>query len=238
MILADLQALDRRLERLEREVKGDRKLQPFLELALKLKSALEEGTPVVQWVVAEGLADDSTFAEFNREMRFLSNKPVIYAANVGEEMLGTESDYVQTIRALAAQRHAQVVVISAKLEEDMAGLSDEERQEFLDLSGIPQSGLDQVIGRSFALLDLITFFTTNEKEVRAWTVRRGTKAPQAAGSIHTDFERGFIRAEVIPCAAFVAHGSTAAVRVAGAMRLEGKEYVVQDGDVIYVRFNV
>src|SRR5690606_8436897 len=132
----------------------------------------------------------------------------------------------------------EVVVVSAKLEEEMAGLTEEERAEFLAISNIEESGLDQVIHRGFQLLDLITFFTMNDNEVRAWTIRRSTKAPQAAGAIHSDFERGFSRAEVVPYQTFVDYGSHAAVRAAGAMRLEGKDYEVQDGDILYFRFHV
>jgi ribosome-binding ATPase len=239
LILADLQVLERRIERLERETKGDRSLAPLLEMAKAVKSYLEQGKPVSQYVVEHNLADDATFHELDREVRFLSNKPVIYAANIDEADLGNEKNpYLETVRALAAERNAEVVAFSAQLEQEMAGLTPEEREEYLALAGVEESGLDQVIRHSFHLLDLITFFTMNEKEVRAWTVRRGTKAPQAAGTIHTDFERGFIRAEVIPYPTFVEHGSIAAVKAAGAMRLEGKEYVVRDGDVIYVRFNV
>jgi GTP-binding protein YchF len=239
LMLADLQSLERRLERLAREVKGDKKLQPVMEMAHAIQSYLEAGKPVSRYVADHDLANDETFADLDKEMRFLSNKPIIYAANVGEDDMGdAEAANVETIRALAEERHAEVVVISAKIEEEMAGFSEEERQEFLALSGIEESGLDQVIHHSFHLLDLITFFTMNEKEVRAWTVRQGTKAPQAAGTIHTDFERGFIRAEVIPYPVFVEHGSHAAVKAAGAMRLEGKEYVVHDGDVLYIRFHV
>ncbi|MCB0112756.1 MAG: DUF933 domain-containing protein, partial [Caldilineaceae bacterium] len=149
-----------------------------------------------------------------------------------------DNAHVASIRDLAAKRGAEVVVICAKLEEEMAGLAPEEREEFLALAGIEENGLAQVIHHSFHLLDLITFFTMNENEVRAWTVRRGAKAPQAAGAIHTDFEHGFIRAEVIPYPIFADHGSHAAVKAAGAMRLEGKEYMVQDGDILYIRFNV
>ncbi len=239
LILADLQVLERRIERLVREVKGDRKLLPVQEMAHAIKETLEAGKSVAQYVADHNLAQDETFVEFDKEMRFLSNKPIIYAANVDEATLaGEDNPCVETIRTLAAQRQAEVVVICAKLEEEMAGLSEEERQEFLAISGITESGLDQVIHRGFHLLDLITFFTMNENEVRAWTVQAGAKAPQAAGTIHTDFERGFIRAEVIPFPIFVEHGSHAATKAAGAMRLEGKEYIVHDGDILYIRFNV
>jgi ribosome-binding ATPase YchF (GTP1/OBG family) len=145
---------------------------------------------------------------------------------------------VDEVQEVAAEQDAQVVTLSARLEEEMAALNDEEREEFLELAGIAESGLEQVIRRSYQLLELISFFTMNENEVRAWTVRQGSKAPRAAGVIHTDFEKGFIRAEVIPYETFAEYGSSANVRAAGKMRIEGRDYVVQDGDIIYFRFNV
>src|SRR5690606_8028006 len=235
LILADLQQLERRIERLESQVKGDRRTYlPLLEMAQRLQAHLEEGQPASSFEERESDA----FQELNHEMRFLSAKPVIYAANVGEEELGETSACVQEVCEVAAEQGAQVVTLSARLEEEMAALSDEEREEFLELAGIAESGLDQVIRRSYQLLELISFFTMNENEVRAWTVRQGSKAPSAAGVIHTDFEKGFIRAEVIPYETFVEYGSSASVRAAGKMRVEGRDYVVQDGDIIYFRFNV
>ena len=171
-------------------------------------------------------------------MRFLSAKPVIYAANVNEEDLVADNACVQTVREIAAGQNARVVKLCAHLEEEMAGLSEEERQEYLQLSGVEESGLEQVVRLSFETLGLINFFTMNEQEVRAWTIKDGWTAPQAAGEIHTDFERGFIRAEVIPYETFIRCGSSAAAKAAGEMQLQGKEYRVRDGDVIYFRFNV
>jgi ribosome-binding ATPase len=234
LILADLEQLQRKVERLARQVKGDKKLQPVLDLAHALQEILEDGRPIASYPHRES----EIFQDLNHEMRFLTAKPVIFAANVDEGSLGQENPHVQTVREVAGEQNARVVTLCAKLEEEMAGLSDEERQEFLRLAGAQESGLEQVIHSSFQLLDLISFFTMNENEVRAWNIPRGTTAPQAAGVIHTDFQRGFIRAEVIPYPTFVHHGSSAAVKAAGAMHLEGKEYVVQDGDVIYFRFNV
>lgn len=239
LALADLQTLERRIEKLVREVKGDRHLQPTYDLALALQDWLERGRSVAHYVAEHHLAGDETFLAFDREMRFLSNKPVIFAANVDEASLAEGGNgYTGELGFVAQERGAPVVTICARLEEEMASLSPQERTEFLALAGVTESGLAQVIRQSFAMLDLITFFTSNQNEVRAWTLPRGTRAPQAAGSIHTDFERGFIRAEVIPYGIFVEHGSSAAVKAAGAMQLEGKSYEVQDGDLIYVRFNV
>lgn len=234
LMLADLQQLERKIEKLERQIKGDRKVQPLLDMAQALQDHLARG----QTLAAFGRQEESAFRALNQEMRFLTAKPVIYAANVNEDDLGGGSEVVRTIREMAAEQGAEAATLCARLEEEMAGLTDEERQEFLELSGIATGGLEQIIQRSYRLLDLISFFTMNNKEVRAWTVAEGTAAPQAAGVIHTDFERGFIRAEVIPYETFVKYGGSAAVKAAGAMRVEGKEYIVQDGDVIYFRFNV
>ena len=235
LILADLQQLERKLERLESQVKGDRRTYlPLQERAFQLKDHLEREQPI-RALLRE---NDDALQQLNREMRFLTGKPVIYAVNVDEDELGEEGPCVQAVRQIAAGEDAEVVMLSAQLEEEMADLNEEERQAFLELAGVDESGLQQVIRRSYEILGLISFFTFNENEVRAWTVRRGWVAPQAAGVIHSDFERGFIRAEVIPYETFVAYGSAAAVKAAGKMRVEGRDYVVQDGDVIFFRFNV
>ncbi len=234
LVLADLQQLDRKVDRLSREVKSDRKLMPQYELALELKALLETGAPVI----AHPARTSEPFEALNRELRFLTGKTVIYAANVDEAALAEDNDYVRTVRAVAAEQGAEVVKICAKLEEEMVGMTDEERHEFLASLGVVESGLEQVIHLGYKALGLITFFTAGPKEVRAWTVHRGDKAPQAAGVIHTDFERGFIRAEVIAYEAYVRLGTEAAARQTGELRVEGKEYVVQDGDVMHFRFNV
>jgi GTP-binding protein YchF len=234
LALADLQQLERKIEKLESEVKGDANLRPVMELALALQDYLGAGQPLR----AHEDRDHSIFKALVHEMRFLTAKPLIYAANVDEESLTEDNDYVRQARAVAGEQGAEIIKLCAKLEEDMAGLSDEERREYLELSGVEESGLDQIIRQGYALLGLISYFTFNEQEVRAWTIRQGWTAPQAAGVIHTDFERGFIRAEVVPFPVFEQHGSWAAIKAAGALRVEGRDYVVQDGDVIYFRFNV
>lgn len=234
LILADLQQLERKIERLSRQVKGDKKFKPLLETAVALQEHLETGEPILTFTDQ----DNEAFRALNREMRFLTSKPIIYAANVAESDLGRDNDYVETVRQVAAEHGAEVVKFCAKLEEEMVDLTEEERQEFLQLAGAEESGLEQVIHKSYQALGLISFFTMNEREVRAWTIPEGTTAPRAAGVIHTDFEQGFIRAEVIPYETYVKHGSSAAAKAAGEMRVEGKDYVVQDGDVIYFRFNV
>lgn len=234
LMLADLQQLENRLARIERQAHHEKKLQPTVELAHKLKALLETGKPVAAYPDKES----ELFQSFKREMRFLTGKPVIFAANVNESDLGTENEYVQAVRAIAAEQGTEVVVLCARLEEEMAGLTDEERHEFLASLGVEESGLEQVIHKGYRALGLISFFTAGPKEVHAWTVHKGAKAPQAASEIHTDFERGFIRAEVIPYEVYVHFGGEAAAKAAGAMRVEGKEYVVQDGDVMHFRFNV
>lgn len=233
LILADLQQLERKIERLSTQVKGDKKAIPLLDIAMKLQAHLESGHTIATYP-----DQNDAFHTLNHDMRFLTAKPVIYAANVDEEGLAEDNEYVREVREVAAEVGAEVIKICAQLEADMAGMPDEERQEYLELAGARESGLEQIIHMGYRILGLISFFTFNEKQARAWTVREGSTAPQAAGVIHTDFERGFIRAEVIPFETLVAHGSWGATKAAGKMRVEGKEYIVQDGDVIYFRFNV
>lgn len=234
LALADLEQLERKIERLAGQVKGDKKIKPLLDLALALKTHLERGQPVSEYPAHE----DSTFRALIKEMRFLTSKPVIYAVNVDEDSLGEETPCIQQVRAAANELNAEVVKLCAKLEEELAGLEESEREEYLRLAGVEESGLDQIIRKSYQSLGLITFFTFNEQEVRAWNIPQGWTAPRAAGVIHSDFERGFIRAEVLQFDTFAKHGSWNEARSAGALRSEGKEYVVQDGDVIFFRFNV
>jgi len=234
LILADLQQLERKIERLSTQVKGDRAAIPLLAMTAKLQDHLQLGRPISAYPDQH----NDAFLTLRHDLRPLSGKPVIYAANVDEDGLAQDNPYVTELRQVAAGQDARVIKICAQLEADMAGLTPAERQEFLELAGASESGLDQIIHHGYRLLGLISFFTMNEQEVRAWTVRGGATAPQAAGVIHTDFERGFIRAEVLPHDTFVHHGRWTSARAAGALRIEGKEYIVQDGDIIYFRFNV
>ncbi|MEW5870566.1 MAG: redox-regulated ATPase YchF [Chloroflexota bacterium] len=234
LALADLEQLERKIERLVSAIKGDKKLAPVMDMAYALKEHLQKGLPAAGFAEAE----DEKFKELNQEMRFLTAKPVIYVANVDELCLSQENPYLEETRSLAAERGVEVVVLCAQLEQELQEMDAAERLEYMQLAGAEASGLEQVIRKSFTMLDLISFFTFNQQEARAWNIPRGTPAPKAAGAIHTDFERGFIRAEVIPIDTFVKYGSSAAVKSAGQMHLEGKEYIVQDGDVIYFRFNV
>lgn len=234
LMLADLEQLERKIEKLTRQIKGDKKLVPVLETAVSLQTFLEAGQPISTYPEP----DSEPYQQLVKELRFLTSKPVIYAANVDEDSLAAGNEYVTAVHQIAAEQGAEVVTLCAKLEEELVNLDAAEREEFLALAGIEEGGLSQVIQRSYATLDLISFFTKNDKEARGWAVRQGSTAPQAAGVIHTDFEKGFIRAEVIPYETFVEHGSETAVKAAGAMHVEGKAYVVQDGDIIYFRFNV
>ena len=234
LALADMAQLERKIHKLESDIKGDRKLIPLYEMAQALRDYLAEGNAAR----THPQRDSAIFETLNREMRFLTAKPMIYAVNVDETGLAADTPETAAVREIAAAEGAEVVVFCAKLEEEMLDMTPEEQREFLELAGAAESGLEQVIRQGFNALDLISFFTKNENEVRAWNIPRGTKAPQAAGKIHTDFERGFIRAEVVDFESFAKHGSDAAVRAAGLMRSEGKAYVVQDGDVILFRFNV
>jgi GTP-binding protein YchF len=234
LALADLQQLERKIDRLTGQVKGDKKFLPLLDMARNLESHLEQGKPVSQYRDQENPAYESLV----QDMRFLTSKPVIYAANVGEEDLSGDNVYVQAVRQVAAVDGAEVVKIAAQLEADMVGMDEEERTEYLSLAGAGEGGLGQVIRKGYQLLGLISFFSMNENEVRAWTVRKGWKAPRAAGVIHTDFERGFIKAEVVTYETFEELGSWGATKESGELRIEGKDYVVKDGDVILFRFNV
>ncbi|MCS6800154.1 MAG: redox-regulated ATPase YchF [Myxococcota bacterium] len=236
LALKDLETVGRRLERARKAAKG---ADPFERKAVavceRLHERLDRGEP------ARGIEPaDEDERRIVHELCLLTSKPFFYVANVAEAQLATlETDpLVEAVRALAAERGVPCVVICAALEAEIARLPAAERAEFLAAAGLREPGLHQVIRTGYAMLDLVTFFTAGEPEVRAWTVRRGTRAPQAAGKIHSDFERGFIRAEVMFWKDLVELGSEAAVRAAGKLALEGKDYVVRDGDVIHFRFAV
>ena len=234
LILADMQTLENRVDRLEKQVKGDKTLKPLIDAGRALLAHLEKGEPAASFPGR----DDERARELMREVRLLTDKPFIYCANVDDAGLTEDNEHVNAVRTLAESRGAQFVKVAAKVEEELIGLSDAEAKEFLESYGAAESGLGQIIRTGYRALGLISYFTAGEKEVRAWTVTRGDKAPQAAGVIHTDFERGFIRAEVIAYDDYVKHGSEAACRTAGVLRTEGKEYVVRDGDVVHFLFNV
>ena len=234
LILADLEQTANKIEKLSRQAKGDKSLLSTLAMTEKIASHLNSG----QLLASFPEKTNPLFEEINHEMRFLTSKPVIYAANIGEEFLAADHPSLEAIKSIAAETDSPVVQISALVESDLNTLDPSDRLDYMTLSGIQASGLDQVIQTCYQMLDLISFFTFNTEEARAWTVKKGAKAPQAAGRIHTDFERGFIKAEVIPFDTFQILGSLTAARESGKLRVEGKEYLVHDGDVIYFKFNV
>jgi len=236
LIFADMETVQRRKEKAETSFRGgDKKSGAEAELAARLYDHLESGKPARTYP-----ADDEE-KEIMNGWFLLTTKPVIYAANIAEDDLGKSEDeipFVCQVREIAKQENAGIITISAAIEEEIAQMSGEEKAEFLSELGIGQSGLDRLITACYRLLGLISFLTVGEDECRAWTIQIGTKAPQAAGKIHTDFEKGFIRAEVVPYATLVENGSMAACREKGLIRSEGKDYVMKDGDVTLFRFNV
>ena len=233
LVLADLATVEKRNERAARSARtGDKAAIREADLIARLLAHLSEGAPARTF---EASTEERTAW---RDLGLLTEKPVLFAANVSEANLAAGNPHVEKVRAIAAEQGAEVVVICAEAEAQIAELDPEERAEFLADLGLERSGLDQLITAAYRLLGLITFFTAGPKEARAWTVRVGTKAPRAAREIHSDIERGFIRAEVISYEDYVTHGSEQAVRDAGRLRVEGKDYVVVDGDVVHFRFNV
>jgi len=235
LLFSDLDQLEKRIDSLQRKARGnDRDAKAQLEIAEKLMAHIEEGNPVSTFELKE----DDAFILMDRDLRFLTGKEIIYGANVDEEGLEEDNEYVQKLKAYAASRNAEVIKLCAKIEEEMVGFEEEEKAEMLESLGVEESGLDQIIRKGFAKLGLMSYFTAGVKEVRAWTIRQNTTAPKAAAVIHNDFEKGFIRAEVISYEDFVQYGGEHGAKEAGKMRLEGKEYIVQDGDVMHFRFNV
>ena len=233
LLLKDIETMQRRIERTQKMAKtGDKKMKEELAFYERLAAHLDEEKPARAFEVRK---EDEPLM---RSLFLLTSKPLLYAANVSEEDLSDGNQYVETLRKIAADEGSEVILVSAELEAQVIELEEDERKEFLDDLGIQEMGLGRLVRAAYALLGLITYFTSGPKESRAWTIKRGTKAPQAAGTIHTDFERGFIRAETIKFADIDSRESEAAVREAGLMRSEGKEYVVEDGDVILFRFNV
>ncbi|MDR2133254.1 MAG: redox-regulated ATPase YchF [Clostridiales Family XIII bacterium] len=234
LILSDMELLERRTQKTRKALKGDKSLQAELDLLSRLAETLGEGKP------ARAAALSAEERDFAQGLGLLSFKPVIYAANVAEtEAGGDDNAQVERVRAFAASEGSEVVALCAKLEAELAELDGEERRMFFEELGIEESGLDRLVRSSYRLLDLISFLTAGEPEVRAWTIRRGTKAPQAAGRIHTDFEKGFIRAETIAYDKLMeCGGNLALAREKGLVRAEGKDYEVRDGDVMHFLFNV
>lgn len=235
LILADLESVNRRYERVEKIARQrDKEAMEEFEVVNRLKENLENEQPV------RSLEFNKEEIKYVNQLHLLTAKPVLYVANVSEDEIkeAHENEHVQAVIEYSKKEDADVVIISAKIEEEIAQLDDEERELFLEELGIKESGLDQLIKSSYNLLGLATYFTAGEKEVRAWTFKKGMKAPEAAGIIHSDFEQGFIRAETVSYEDLVEAGSMAQARENGRVRLEGKDYLVQDGDIIHFRFNV
>lgn len=235
LILSDIEILDRRIDRSSKALKGDKSLAKEVEFLKRLRSQLENG------VNARAVETDEEEREIMQSVALLSSKPVIYACNMSEEDFASgieENERYKAVRAIAEAEGAEVLPICAELEAEISSLSKEEKELFLSDLGIEKGGLDLLIQRSYSLLGLISYLTAGQPEVRAWTIKKGTKAPQAAGKIHSDFERGFIRAEVISYDDLIACGSMQAAKEKGLVRSEGKEYVMNDGDIVLFRFNV
>lgn len=235
LILSDMEVLDRRIDKTQKLLKADKKYQAELDFLRRVREALDAGKS------ARSVECTEEEAELLSTVSLLTNKPVIYAANMSESDFkdGVEQNpYFQAVKRIADEEHAAVLPISAEIEAEISGLEPEEKELFLADMGLSESGLDRLINACYSLLGLISYLTAGQPEVRAWTIKKGTKAPQAAGKIHSDFERGFIRAEVIAFDDLMACGTMAAAREKGLVRSEGKEYVMQDGDIVLFRFNV
>jgi ribosome-binding ATPase len=234
LMLADLDSLEKRVDNLEKKAKGTgedaKQAKELLDLIKRSLVLLREGKPAR--MVNRKPEEEKVF----HSLGLLTSAPVLYACNVDEAAAATGNEFSRKVEARAREEGAVAVVISAKIESEIAALPPTERAEFLEAVGLKETGLDRLVRAGYALLHLVTYFTVGPKEARAWTITQGTKAPQAAGVIHTDFERGFIRSETISYDDFIACGGEAGAREAGKMRLEGKDYVVADGDVMHFRF--
>ncbi|QKF81404.1 redox-regulated ATPase YchF [Halarcobacter ebronensis] len=234
LIYADISQLEKKIDKLKKQSKGSKEAASMLVVAEAVYKHIDELKPVKTFEDK----DSEQFILLDKELRFLSNKDVIYGANVDEDSLANGgNEYVETVRTYAQEVGADVIMLCAKIEEELVGLEDEEAKEFLTDLGVQESGLEQIIQKAFDKLGLQSYFTAGKIEVRAWTIRKGTKAPQAAAVIHNDFEKGFIKAEVISYEDYVNFGGETKCKEAGKLRLEGKEYIVQDGDVMHFRFN-
>lgn len=234
LIFADIETVNKRLDKARKNLKADKKYQQEIDLLEKIKENLENG------ISARAIDFNEEEQELVKEMFLLTTKPILYIANVSEEQLeDSENDeLVKKVKDYATKEKAEVIPLCVKIEEELSGLEDEDKQEMLEALGLKESGLDKVIKKSYDLLGLMSFLTAGEPEVRAWTIKKGTKAPQAAGKIHSDIERGFIKAEVISYSDLMKVGSMVTAKEKGLVRSEGKEYIMQDGDIVLFKFNV
>ena len=234
LIFADLETVDKRLEKANKMLKADKKYQLEINALTRLKEALENGKP------ARTVEITKEEKEFLKDLFLLTNKPIIYIANVSEEQLADvdNDENVKKVAELAKQENTKCIPLCAKIEEELSTLDDSDKKEMLEALGLNESGLDKVIKESYDLLGLMSFLTAGEPEVRAWTIKKGTKAPEAAGKIHSDIQRGFIKAEIVSYDDLIREGSMASAKEKGLVRQEGKEYIMQDGDIVLFKFNV
>ena len=234
LIFADIETVNKRLDKVKKNLKADKKYQEEIDLLEKIKESLENG------ISARAIDFNEDEQALVKDMFLLTTKPILYIANVSEEQLSdAENDpMVKKVKEYAAKEKAEVIPLCVKVEEELSGLDDSDKKEMLEMLGLEESGLDKVIKKSYDLLGLMSFLTAGEPEVRAWTIKKGTKAPQAAGKIHSDIERGFIKAEVVSFKDLVEQGSMVAAREKGLVRSEGKDYIMQDGDIVLFKFNV
>ena len=234
LIFADIETVDKKIDNVKKKLKAEKKYQAELELLEKIKSVLEQGKP------ARSIDFAYEELEIIKEMFLLTMKPILYIANVSESQLenAEEDKFVKQVIEYAKNENAEVVPLCVKIEEELSSLEGQDRIEMMEALGLKQSGLDKVVKKSYDLLGLMSFLTAGEPEVRAWTIKKGTKAPTAAGKIHTDIERGFIRAEVVSYSDLIQQGSMVNAKEKGLVRSEGKEYIMQEGDIVLFRFNV
>ena len=234
LIFADIETVNKRLDKARKNLKADKKYQEEIDLLEKILKVLEDGKSAR---TIEFNEDEQVLV---KDMFLLTTKPILYVANVSEDQLedAENDELVKQVKEYAASEKAEVIPLCVKIEEELSGLEDDDKKEMLEALGLEESGLDKVIKRSYDLLGLMSFLTAGEPEVRAWTIKKGTKAPQAAGKIHSDIERGFIKAEVVSYDDLIREGSMVAAKEKGLVRSEGKEYIMQDGDIVLFKFNV
>ena len=232
LIFADMETVNKRIDRASKLAKGDKKYIQEVEVFKKIQETLENGKPAR---IVE-LTDEEK--NIIKDAFLLTMKPILYVANISERDIGKENEYVKIVKEYAECEKSEVITLCVKIEEELSALMGEEKKEMLEMYGLEESGLDKVIKKSYDLLGLMSFLTAGKKEVRAWTIKKGTKAPGAAGKIHTDFERGFIKAEIVSYDDLIRLGSYLKAKEAGLVRLEGKDYVMQDGDIVEFKFNV
>ncbi len=234
LIFADIETINKRLDKARKNLKADKKYQQEINLLEKIKENLEKG------ISARALDFSEEEEELVKEIFLLTTKPILYIANVSEEQLDDpeNDEMVKKVKEYAAKEKAEVIPLCVKIEEELSGLEEEDKKEMLEALGLEESGLDKVIKKSYDLLGLMSFLTAGEAEVRAWTIKKGTKAPQAAGKIHSDIERGFIKADVVSYSDLMKVGSMVNAKEKGLVRSEGKEYIMQDGDIVLFKFNV